>query len=225
MLEVNKIYHGDSLELINDIPDKSVDMILEDMPYNITACKWDVKIDLEQYWKSRKRIIKDNGVIVLTASQPFTSMLVMSNLKMFKYDWVLDKKSVTNFAAVKYQPLRRHESILVFYNKNTTYNPMMRKETILGNFGKKSTTGGNVCGKLGLNYKTQVGYPVSIIQFRRPNNLDKDGNLHSSQKSVDLFRYLILTYTNENDLIVDGFAGSGTTGVAAIKTNRNFICI
>jgi len=111
-MEINKIYHGDTFELINDIPDNSVDLILEDMPYGITACKWDVKIDLVKYWESRKRIIKDNGVIVLTASQPFTSFLVTSNIELFKYEWIWEKTKSTGFLDCSYRPMRSHENIL-----------------------------------------------------------------------------------------------------------------
>jgi len=269
LIEVNKIYHGDSFELINDIPDNSVDLILEDMPYGTTACDWDqgkisdeqkdflkwfndipfdttfqnesyllywemlsnflqslfkLPIDLAEYWKSRKRIIKDNGAIVLTGSQPFTSMLVMSNLRMFKYEWIWKKSRASNPMMSKLQPMRYHENAIVFYLNHPIYNPIRWK-------GNKSHATKDVISTVRIhgNRKSfskantsDEKYPMSIIEINSTNNVL---NIHPTQKPSELFEYLIKTYTNENDLVVDGFAGSGTTGVAAIKTNRNFICI
>ena len=224
MLEINKIYCGDSFELIEQIEDNSIDMILEDMPYNITACKWDVKIDLEKYWESRKRIIKDNGVIVLTASQPFTSMLVMSNLDMFKYEWIWDKIKPSSFLTAKIEPLRKHESILVFGYKKILYNPQktkgrMRNKTPIRK-GKDGVFGIYKGGeKVNMN---DDYYPKSIIEVS--NSLQK-GKEHPTQKPLELFKYLISTYTNENDLVFDGFLGSGTTAISCKELNRRYIGI
>jgi len=223
-INVNEITLGDSLELCERIPAKTVDLILEDMPYNITACEWDVKIDLELYWKTRLRILKPTGVIVLSGTQPFTTDLIMSNRKMFKYDWVWDKKMVTGFANVKYRPMLAHESILIFCEGKGIYNPQKRE--VKKPFGKivdgiKSENYGGLknSGERG------VGYPKTIIEFAKPNNLCKDGNMHPTQKPVGLFEYLIRTYSNEGDLVFDGFGGSGTTAIAAHKSKRNFIVI
>lgn len=224
-IKYNEIYLGDSFELCERVPAKTVDLILEDMPYNTTACEWDVKIDLELYWKTRLRILKPTGVVVLTASQPFTTILASSNLTMLKYEWIWDKSIPSNFVLAKKQPMKIHENILVFYEKFGIYNPIMTYDT-LGNFGKKSDPSTEIFGgKLGIERETGLGYPKSIQDFRRPNNLDKDSGLHPTQKPVGLFEYLIRTYTNEGDLVFDGFGGSGTTAIAAYKAKRNFIVI
>lgn len=221
-MEINKIYHGDSFELINDIPDNSVDLILEDMPYNQTRCEWDVKIDLEKYWESRKKIIKENGVIVLTASQPFTSFLVTSNIELFRYEWIWEKTKSTGFLDCSYRPMRSHENILVFYNLKPTYNPQKRQGDpwVRGRVKRPKSCWGEQAAHYAKN-ETGERQPKSIILVSNPNN----DSLHPTQKPVVLFEYLIKTYTNESDIVFDGFSGSGTTGVAAIRTNRNFICI
>jgi len=227
-MELNKIYQGDCLEIMKDIVSKSIDMILADLPYGTTACKWDTIIPFEPLWEQYKRIIKDNGAIVLTASQPFTSALVMSNLDMFKYEWIWDKVIGTGFISANFRPLKRHENILVFSKGNNVYSPKgnyikynpqktMREKPIKGyavrgeqidrNFDKKERT-----------YTDK--HPTSIII---ENKLKK--TFHSTQKPVELFAYLIKTYTNEGDLVLDNCIGSGTTAVAAINTGRNFIGI
>jgi len=224
MLEINKIYCGDCLEVMKEIDDKSIDMILCDLPYGITACKWDIIIPFEPLWTQYKRIIKDNGAIVLTASQPFTTKLINSNFEMFKYDLVWDKVCTRNFYLAKKRFLTSHENILVFYQKQPTYNPQLR-EGAKGNFGIRSLKPSQIYGNKNDNYNTCVGYPKSILTFRSPINLDKDGNLHPTQKPVALFEYLIKTYTNENELVLDNCIGSGTTAIACLQTNRNFIGI
>jgi len=222
----NKIILGDCLKIMKQIPDKSVDMILCDLPYGTTACKWDTIIPFEPLWKIYKRIIKDNGAIVLTASQPFTSALVMSNIKMFKYEWIWEKQKASNFMSMKYQPAKYHENILVFSKGKTIYNPIMwetkniDKRKIINNpINNKESH----LGKIDRTRNKDNGerYPKSIIKINKSINK----NLHPTQKPVALFEYLIKTYTNENDLVLDNCAGSGTTGVACINLKRNYILI
>jgi len=237
-LEINKIYLGDSFELDSKIEDKSIDLILEDMPYNVTACKWDIKIDLKQYWESRLRILKPAGCIALTAIQPFASELIMSNREYFKYEWIWGKNKYGNFLNTKFVPMRAHENVLIFYKGTCKYNPIKRrtfhlhKKTTANN---RSTRTINITGKKAKIYggkeaqKEKKGMPITIIKIDFEKNLfisnAKKQERHPTQKPVKLFEYLIRTYTNENDLVFDGFAGSGTTGVAAINCKRNFICI
>lgn len=220
---MNKLILGDCLEKMKDIPDKSVDMILADLPYGTTACKWDTIIPFEPLWEQYKRIIKDNGAIVLTASQPFTSALVMSNVKMFKYEWIWEKPQPSNSLLANKQPLKYHENILVFGGNK--YNPEMwegkpnhgrndsgkdMKTEILGTEIKRTATN-----------KNGIKYPKSIIKFTAP----RTNKIHPTQKPVALFEYLIKTYTNEGDLVLDNVMGSGTTGVACKNLNRDFIGI
>lgn len=227
-INVNEITLGDSLELCERIPAKTVDLILEDMPYNTTACEWDVKIDLELYWKTRLRILKPTGVVVLTAAQPFTTDMIHSNRNFFKYELIWDKKCITNPMLAKIRPLTQHENILIFSAGKTTYNPILHKKNTIGNFSKTLPHTSDNYGKTKLiqsDNENLEGYPRSIIDIRRPINLDADGGLHPTQKPVGLFEYLIRTYTNEGDLVFDGFGGSGTTAVACHKSKRNFIVI
>jgi len=211
---------------MKDIPDKSVDMILCDLPYGTTACKWDTIIPFEPLWEQYKRIIKDNGAIVLTASQPFTSALVMSNPDMFKYEWIWEKSHPTGFASSKYNPLKYHESILVFADGKTTYNPQMTKGIPNHSMGK-IVNGGIIKSESSVNIKAVQSqqsdnkFPKSIQRFSNPRFKD----MHPTQKPVALFEYLIKTYTNEGDLVLDNCAGSGTTGVACKNLNRNYILI
>ena len=218
MIELNKIYNEDCLEGMKRIPDKSIDMILCDLPYGVTARnKWDTIIPFEPLWAEYERIIKDNGAIVLTASQPFTADLIQSNRKMFKYSLVWNKSQVTGFLNAKKQPLRSHEDILLFYKKQPTYNPAMVK----GKRVLKSTGGGSTnYGKF--TYKPHYSewyYPKSIIEI--PQKRLKSG--HPTQKPVALMEYLIKTYTNDGETVLDNCIGSGTTAIACINTNRNYI--
>ena len=215
---VNKVLQGDCLELMKNIPDKSIDMILCDLPYGTTACKWDTIIPFEPLWEQYNRIIKDNGAIVLTASQPFTSALVMSNIKMFKYEIIWNKNRFVNQCAARKQVLKIHENICVFYQKQCVYNPqgIIRIDKII----KQGIRGSDIIGnQIRKNEYLQefTNYPRSIMEFK------SDMGLHPTQKPVALFEYLIKTYTNEGDLVLDNCAGSGTTGVACINTRRNYI--
>lgn len=229
----NKIICGDCLELMKLIPDKSIDAIISDPPYGTTACKWDTIIPFEPLWEQYKRIIKDNGAIVLTASQPFTSALVMSNPDMFKYEWIWIKAKPSNFLMGKKQPMKYHENILVFYKKQPTYNPIKIKRE------EKNKRNNKKCGYLkyeamGINEdnnkyadRLKAGmndfiYPRNYIFFAQNTKVKYT---HPTQKPVALFEYLIRTYTNEGDLVLDNCIGSGTTAIAAIRTKRNWIGI
>jgi len=221
----NSVICGDCLSVMKDIPDKSIDMILCDLPYGTTACKWDTIIPFEPLWEQYKRIIKDNGAIVLTASQPFTSALVMSNIKMFKYEWIWGKGRGTGFQIIKYKPLVSHENILVFGKGTLKYNPQMRERENPRVSKNKGTTRQMLVSN-GKEYKAEKAldkkYPITELQF---SNNDQKGKVHPTQKPVALFEYLIKTYTNEEDLVLDNCAGSGTTGVACKNLNRNYILI
>jgi len=230
-MEVNQIICGDCLEVMPNIPDKSIDMILCDLPYGTTACKWDVIIPFEPLWTQYKRIIKDNGAIVLTASQPFTSALVMSNLKMFKYDIVWSKNLISGWLNAKKRFLVAHESILIFYKNQPIFNPIKvkRTEKSLNRLKYKHEihyeNDYEGYGNTKYIYKTndkEYSYPKSILSI---NKTHKESGFHPTQKPVALFEYLIKTYTNKGDLVLDNCAGSGTTGVACKNLGRNFILI
>ena len=221
---INEIILGDCLVEMQNIPDKSVDMILCDLPYGTTACKWDTIIPFEPLWQQYKRIIKDNGAIVLTASQPFTTDLISSNRKYFRYCLVWDKKRSANPMLAKVQPLKVHEDIVVFYKSMPSYNPQMGS----GEFrNKKSYYKGSTSdafqytNKQEDNFNNQY-YPKSILDI---SNANQSGKIHPTQKPVALFEYLIKTYTNEGETVLDNCAGSGTTAIACLNTNRNYICI
>ena len=214
-----ELYQGDCLEIMKQISDKSIDMILCDLPFGITNNDWDKLIPFDSLWDSYNRIIKDNGAIILNCQQPFTSQLIMSNLKDFKYCWVWYKKQCSGFLNAKKQPLRNCEDIAVFYKNQCTYNPQMR-------FGKLQI---KATGKGSDNYSeytymphiSNEYYPTTLLEFSLPRF--KDG--HPTQKPVELLEYLIYTYTNKNDTVLDNCMGSGSTGVACLNTNRNFIGI
>jgi len=217
----NKVIQGDCLEVMKDIPDGSVDMILADLPYGTTACKWDTIIPFEPLWEQYKRVIKPNGAIVLTASQPFTSALVMSNPKMFKYCWVWDKKKGGNIQVLKWQPYKVHEDVVVFSNGSVKYYPIKTKQK--ERTGKTYSAGeANGIPNYGDLRTYNDKHPKSIIEV---SNANQKGKVHPTQKPVALFEYLIKTYTNEGDIVLDNVAGSGTTGVACKNTNRNYILI
>ena len=223
---MNKIMQGDCLELMKDIPDGSVDMILADLPYGTTACKWDTIIPFEPLWEHYKRIIKPNGAIVLFGSEPFSSALRMSNIKNYKYDWVWEKTKGGGFPLANKMPLKRHEIISVFYRKQPTYNPqktkapkhLIDKRKTLNNSSKYSSA---IPMKNTIRKKDDgMRFPTSVQKISSVS-----GGSHPTQKPVALFEYLIKTYTNEGDLVLDNVAGSGTTGVACQNTNRKYILI
>ena len=219
---------GDCLERMKEIESGSVDLILTDPPYGTTACKWDSIIPLDKMWEQLKRIIKSNGAIVMTASQPFTTILISSNIKMFKYCWVWDKGVGVNFFHVKKQPLKVTEDVCVFYNKQATYNPVMAKrekpiKKSNNNVGESSGyfVDGQSDKYIGRVY--EEAYPSVILKFSTRSAGSR--GIHPTQKPVALMEYLIKTYTQEGETVLDFTFGSGTTGVAAINTNRKFIGI
>lgn len=218
-------YQGDCLVEMDKIADKSVDMILCDLPYGTTACKWDSVIPFEPLWKHYERVIKDNGAIVLTASQPFTSSLVMSNPKLFKCEWIWEKTLFANFMQLKRYPAKKHENVLVFCKSTPTYYPQMVDGEPYENnrkkrFHKEEGTYGKVSERTDVKNEG-IRYPSTIQRFSNPNN----NLLHPTQKPVELMEYLIRTYTNEGETVLDNCMGSGTTGVACKKTGRHFIGI
>lgn len=226
-LELNRIYHGDCLEVMKKIPDDSVDMILCDLPYGTTQCKWDTQIPLVVLWKTYERIITEDGVIVLTASQPFTSALVMSNPKLFRYDFCWKKSNTTGHLNAKKMPLRQHEDILVFCRKMPRYNPQFftkaKPRSAQRTVKAKGVYGDNKEGVF-RTISTKKGYPRSILEFNTAYH-NKTAGLHPTQKPVPLFEYLIKTYTEEGMIVLDNCIGSGTTAIACINTGRNFIGI
>ena len=216
------LFHGDCLEIMKKIPDKSIDMILCDMPYGTTQNKWDTVINLELLWEQYERIIKDNGAIVLFAQTPFDKVLGASNLKLLKYEWIWEKEQGTGHLNAKKMPLKSHENILVFYKKLPIYNPQIigNEKRIVKRSGEKLKTT-NYGDSIEIAKSEYAGrYPKDVLKFNR----DKE-RLHPTQKPVDLLKFLIKSYTNEHDVVLDNCMGSGSTGVACINTNRNFIGI
>lgn len=225
---MEKIYlrQGDCLEVMKDIPDKSIDMILCDLPYGTTFCKWDNVIPFEPLWEQYNRIIKDNGCIALFADGMFMAELMMSNKKMWKYNLVWDKVLPSGFLNANRMPLRSHEEICIFYKKQPTYNPQKVKGQPNHSKGKPKEYKNNNYGDFEFVDNTKelgdMKHPVSILRFQKPH---PSVSVHSTQKSIEVCKWLIKTYTNENELVLDNCMGSGTTGVACVKTNRAFIGI
>jgi DNA modification methylase len=224
-LELNRIYQMDCLEGMKLIPDGSIDMILCDLPYGITARnKWDEIIPFEPLWEQYNRVIKENGAIVLTAVKPFSAMLIMSNPKMYRYDLVWRKNKSTGFLNAKKMPLRQHEEVLVFYKKPPIYNAQKTEGHKPANSYTKHTSDGTNYGKTktGISGGGQTDrYPTSVLDIKVMNNDDPD-KFHPTQKPVALFEYLIKTYSNEGEIILDNCMGSATTAVAATLNNRKW---
>lgn len=224
------LWQGNCLELMEHIPDKSIDMILADLPYGTTACSWDMIIPFEPLWSHYKRIIKDNGAIVLFGSEPFSTKLRMSNLDWYKYDWKWDKITGSGYPLAKYQPLKSYEDIIVFYKKQPIYNPQMELRN-----PKKIRTSGTSKKKNGVYGIKSLGAGITTNKYRYPTNklvfdrmggeLNSHHRVHSTQKPVKLLEYLTKTYTNENMLVLDNAMGSGSTGVACRNLGRKFIGI
>lgn len=223
-----KLLHGDCLELMKDIPDKSIDMILADLPYGVTKNKWDFVIPLDELWKHYKRVIKENGAIILFGQGVFTAKLMLSNEKWFRYNLIWEKDRPSGFLNAKRMPLRSHEDIVVFYKKLPTYNPQFWVGKPLHGMGSKFREGqleNNNYGKFDSHKNPSAErkgdtkkYPRSVLSFKKEHP-----PIHPTQKPVDLLEYLIKTYTNEGDTILDNTMGSGSTGVAALNTGRKFI--
>ena len=219
-----QLLHGDCLELMKSIPDKSIDAIITDPPYGTTACKWDSVIPFDLMWEQLNRIIKPNGAIVLFGSEPFSSALRMSNIKNYKYDWYWVKDRASNFLNAKKQPMRNCETISIFNVKE--YYPIMENRgnpshsigKSEGKINNGSTQGKRV--NVNGNTKDNLKYPRTVLNYSVPHP-----PIHSTQKPIELMEYLIKTYTNENETVLDFTMGSGSTGVAAVSTNRHFIGI
>ncbi len=222
-----EIILGDCLEIMLTLEAGSVDLILTDPPYGTTQCKWDAVIPFDPMWSELKRLIKPNGAIVLTASQPFTSALIMSNPKMFKYCWVWDKNKGSGHLNSKKRPLVYHEDIVVFYQKQCTYNPQMTVGHRPGNYANNRGTSEVYNKHKSTEYGGQTErHPRSIQKIKVVNNDGSgDGKFHSTQKPVALMEYLIKTYTNQGEMVLDFTMGSGTTGVACVNLDRDFIGI
>jgi len=236
--KINTITCGDCLDVMQCIPDKSVDMVLCDLPYGTTNCAWDIVIPFDNMWKNYKRIIKNNGAIVLFGSEPFSSGLRLSNTKMYKYDFIWDKVSPSGFLNANKMPMKRHEIISVFYKAQPIYNKIYKVRSFgshsMGNplnyTKSKGLVEKNIYGKIREkkqkeNRSDNLKNPDSILEVSRGNGRGKDNGLHPTQKPVALFEYLIRTYTNEGDTVLDNCIGSGTTAIACINTGRNYIGI
>ena len=225
-MQLNTIYNEDCLEGMKRIPDGSVDMILCDLPYGTTVAKWDTIIPFELLWEQYERVIKDNGAIVLTATQPFTSALVMSQPKWFKHAWTWDKKTGKGHLVAKYRPLQQTEDILVFSKKGmrVNYYPIMvKRDKPIREYSVEASRSELLGGETTKDRKIVVRthkYPKTILAF--PNPVRKD-SFHPTQKPVALFEYLIKTYTNEGEIVLDNCMGSGTTAIACMNTNRQYI--
>ena len=210
------LHHGDTLEVMAGFADRSVDMILCDLPYGTTACKWDVIIPFDKLWEQYKRIIKPRGAIVLTASQPFTSALVMSNVSEYRHQWVWNKNNSTGFATAKIRPMTICEDILVFGTHGVNYYPQMTKGKMRKKGGYGASDNYGIVPSVSVN---DSYYPKNLIEI---GNASQVGKVHPTQKPVALMEYLIKTYTNERELVLDNTMGSGTTGVACMNTKRYF---
>ena len=219
-----KLMQGDCLELMREIPDHSVDMILCDLPYGTTACKWDTVIPFEPLWEQYKRIIKDNGAIVLFGAQPFTTSLVMSNIRGFKHHWVWLKNRGTGFQVAKYRPMMATEDIIAFTarGERINYNPQMVKlEKPYWSKNASTSNGTNPLSHFNIGGKlVDKKYPMNVIECAKVNKPQ-----HPTQKPVALLEYLIRTYTNDGEVVLDNCMGSGSTGVACMNTGRDFIGI
>lgn len=224
MNDVNVVYSGECLELMNRIESKSIDLILCDLPYGTTQNKWDAIIPFPALWQQYERIIKDNGAIVLTAQTPFDKVLGCSNLPLLRYEWIWHKDNATGFMNSKKMPLKATENVLVFYKSLPVYNPQMRtgfKPYATKGSYSKSVNYGKIGGKDWQSQSDGERYPINYLYFP----IDQTIRLHPTQKPVALFEYFIKTYTNEGATVLDNCAGSGTTGAACINTNRNYILI
>lgn len=221
-LKENEIYNMDCLNGMNQLEDKSVDMVLCDLPYGTTQCEWDTVIPFKPLWDQYKRIVKENGAIVLFGAEPFSSQLRLSNLENFKYDWIWDKVKGTGFLNAKRQPMRNHEIISVFYRKQCTYKPQKTYGHELKKSYRKKELQTSVYGEMKNHYfyESTERYPRSIIDFSTDT---QNSSVHPTQKPVALCEYLIRTYTDEGELVLDNCMGSGTTAIACLQSGRKYI--
>lgn len=221
------LLQGDCLELMSRIPDGSIDMVLSDLPYGTTRCRWDTPINLQELWKQYRRVVKENGAIVLFSAQPFTTELISSNKAMYRYEWIWKKTQPSGFMNAKKMPLRTHENIEIFYRKPPTYNPQMthghQRKTATA-YGTRELDGSSCYGREERNYTydSTDRYPVDVLQY---STGDKSKRLHPTQKPVDLLEYLVKTYTNPGETVLDNCMGAGSTGVACLNTGREFVGI
>lgn len=215
-----KLYNEDCLSALDKVADNSVDMIMVDLPYGTTACAWDFVIPMDKLWEQYYRICKKNAAMVFTASQPFTTTLISSNLKDFRYEWIWEKPQGTNPMNAKVMPLKSHENVLVFYREKPTYNPQMWYSTPYGGFKSDTSKIGEVYGSAKSQHRDNPDgsrYPKTVQKFKQ------EKGFHPTQKPLEMMEYFIKTYSNKGDTILDNTMGSGTTGVAAVKLGRNFI--
>ena len=217
-----KLLLGDCLKILPTFKDNSVDLLLVDLPYGTTACKWDSIIPLDKLWEQYNRICKEDAAMVFTAAQPFTTILAASNLSNFRYEWIWEKPQGTNPMNAKVMPLKSHENILVFYRKKPVYNPQMWYSTPYSGFSSDTSKIGEVYGEAQSKHRDNPDgsrYPKTVLKYKQ------EKGLHPTQKPVDLMEYLIKTYTNPGDVVLDNTMGSGSTGVAATRCGREFIGI
>ena len=213
---------GDCLDILPTLPDDSIDMVMVDLPYGTTACKWDSIIPLDFLWEQYNRICKKNAAMLFTSAQPFTTTLASSNINNFRYEWIWEKPQGTNPMNAKVMPLKSHENILVFYRSKPTYNPQMWYSTPYSGFSSDTSKIGEVYGNQQSKHRDNPEgsrYPKTVLKFKQ------EKGLHPTQKPVGLMEYLIKTYTNEGDTVLDNTMGSGTTGVACVNCNRSFVGI
>lgn len=224
---INKIINADCLDILKQLPDKCVDLVLTDPPYGTTNCKWDSIVPFDDLWRELKRVRKDNCAIVIFGQEPFSSHLRLSNISEYKYDWKYKKTLPTGHLNAKKQPMKSYEDVCVFYKQLPTYNPQKttgHNRKFFHKIVSIENDGSHVYGKEKCDtiYDSTERYPIDIQEF---NNADRTSLIHPTQKPVELFTYLINTYSNENDLVLDCFSGSGTTAVACHNLKRRFICI
>jgi site-specific DNA-methyltransferase (adenine-specific) len=216
------LMQGECLEMMAEIPDNSIDMVLVDLPYGTTACKWDSIIPFDKLWEHYYRVCKENAAMVFTSVQPFTTSLIASNINDYRYEWIWEKPQGTNPMSAKVMPLKNHENIAVFYRKKPTYNPQMWYSTPYSGFSSETAKIGEVYNSAKSKHRDNPDgsrYPKTIIKCKQ------DKGLHPTQKPLELMQYLVKTYTDLGDTVLDNTMGSGTTGVAALNLNRNFIGI
>lgn len=221
-MEKNIIYHGDCIEGMKILPDNSVDMVLTDPPYGTTQNKWDTVVDMDAFWKEIKRVTKKNSAILIFTQMPFTATAVMSNPKMFRYEWIAEKANATGFLNARRMPMKCHENVLVFYNKLPVYHPIMEHgKPYRRGLEDKNSSNYNAVKRLRSENTTGTRFPRDVLKVSWRSAFGK--TLHPTQKPVSLCEYFIKTYTDDGGVILDPFMGSGTTAVAAKNTNRNYI--